>query len=74
MIHGVYIKNKINSSWHLVSLTVSIESAKKDALVFREQSEKEGNENAEIIIKTFDSTFYIPEIMRDIKPQKIMYN
>lgn len=74
MIHGIYIKSRPKASWHLVSVAISSEAANYDLDKFLQQAKNEGNEQAEAAVQTFDSSFYIPEILHEIKSQKILYN
>lgn len=74
MIHGIYVKSKPKSKWHLVSLATSAEAANHEVDSFREQALLEGNEEAKIGIQIFDSVFYIPEYMTEIKDRKPQYN
>lgn len=74
MIHGIYLKNRPKSSWHLVSVVISPEAANHDLTEFLKQAKSEGNERAEVAVQLFDDTFYIPEFLNEIKEQKILYN
>ena len=74
MILGVYVKNKPKSKWHLVSVTDSPESANIDLDQARKQSTLEGYDNAEAAIRSFDSAFYIPVFLVEVKESKPLYN
>ncbi len=74
MIHGIYLRSKPKASWRLVSVAASAEAATYDLKTFLEQAQKEGNEQAEVAVQVYDTDFYIPEILREIKEQKILYN
>ncbi len=74
MIHGIYLKSRPKASWHLVSVAISAEAASHDLTEFLKRAQTEGNERAEVAVRLFDSAFHIPEILREIKDQKILYN
>lgn len=74
MIHGIYIKSKPKGKWHLFSTTKSAETASAESIIALKQAKLAGNDDAEVGIKTFDSDFYIPEFLTEIKEQKSMFN
>ncbi len=74
MFHGLYIKNKPKSKWHLVSVFFSVENAQKEAATALKQAKSEGFEQAETAIQIFDSSFHIPEYLTSIKDQKLLLN
>jgi hypothetical protein len=74
MVHGVYLKNRPKSKWHLVSVASSIEKAQKEVDLYLQQAKLEGFDNAEVAIQAFDSSFYIPEYLSSVKEQKPMLN
>jgi hypothetical protein len=74
MIHGIYLKSRPKAAWHLVSLAISQEAANHDLTEFLKQAKKEGNDQAEVAVQVYDSPFFIPEILHDIKEQKVLYN
>lgn len=74
MIHGIYLKSRPKAVWHLVSVAITPEAANHDLSEFLKQAKIEGNDRAEVAVQVFDSAFYIPEILHEIKDQKIMYN
>jgi hypothetical protein len=74
MIHGVYLKNRPTAKWHLVSLTSSPEAANWDIDQLKKQALLEGYENAEVGIQSFESNFYIPEFLTELKEYKPQYN
>lgn len=74
MIHGIYVKNKPKSKWHLFSITMSAEAAMQNIDDAKLQAKLEGYDNAEVAIQLFDSSFHIPEFMSEIKGQKPMFN
>lgn len=75
MIHGVYIRNKPKNLWHLVSVSPSALVAEQDKDTVLQEALKQGNEEAQAAIKTFDSIWFIPESLREIKEDsKLLYN
>lgn len=74
MIHGIYLRSRPKNKWHLVSLAVSAEAANSELKTFKNQSIKDGNDEAEVAVQVFDSPFWIPEYMNEIKEQKPMFN
>lgn len=74
MIHGVYIKNKPKSRWHLVSLTGSAEIANLEINKAKEQAKLEGYEEAEVGVQIFESSFHIPASLESLKDHKILFN
>ena len=74
MIHGIYLKTKPKNKWHLVSLAISAEAANVELETFKKQAVDDGNEQAEVAVQVFDSLFWIPEYMTEIKEQKPSFN
>lgn len=74
MIHGIYLRSRPTHKWHLVSLATSPETANQEIDAFKKQAEQEGNEHAEVAVQIFESVFWIPEYVDDIKEQKPMFN
>lgn len=74
MVHGIYLKNKPKSKWHLVSIVMTVEKAMKEKNSCLDQAKLEGYDDAEAVIQTFDSAFYIPEYLSTIKDQKMLLN
>jgi hypothetical protein len=74
MIHGIYLKSKPKNKWHLVSQTVSAEMANLEVEAFKKQAIEEGNEQAEVAIQVFDSAFFIPMFLNEIKERKLLFN
>ena len=74
MIHGIYVKSKPKNKWHLVSQTVSAEMANMEVEAFKKLAIEEGNERAEVAIQIFDSTFFIPQFLSEIKERKPQFN
>lgn len=74
MIHGIYVKTKPKSKWHLISITNSPEVANQDIKDAKIKAKLEGNDSAEFAIKIFDSRFYIPEFISEMTDQKPAFN
>lgn len=74
MILGIYIKNKPKSKWHLFSITYSPEIATQEASEAEKKAKLEGYDSAKVAIQSFESSFYIPEFMTEIKDQKPVFN
>jgi hypothetical protein len=74
MIHGIYLKSKPTSKWHLLTIKLSAQSALKESNLALNKAKLEGNENAEVAIQVFESYFYIPEILQEVKDQKLIFN
>lgn len=74
MIYGIYVKSRPKSKWHLVSAVVSAELANQDLKDALSQAISEGNEKAEAAIQVFDSPFFIPEMLTEVKKDKPLYN
>lgn len=74
MIHGIYLKSKPKNKWHLVSYAISADAALLEQEEIKKQAIQEGNERAEVAIQIFDTAFWIPEYVDEIKDQKPLYN
>jgi hypothetical protein len=74
MIHGIYLKSKPKNKWHLVSLAISAEAANLELDLCKQQAIQEGNERAEVAVQIFESAFWIPEYVTEIKEQKPQFN
>lgn len=74
MVHGIYLRNRPKSKWHLVSIAMSTEKAKQGVDLAINQAKSEGYDDPQAVIQTFDSAFYIPEYLSNVKEQKILLN
>lgn len=75
MIHGVYLRNKPKALWHLISVSVSAEVATKDRDAALKAAIQGGNDEAQAAIQTFDSIWFLPESVKEIKEtSKLLYN
>jgi len=68
------LKSKPKNKWHLVSQTISAEMANLEVEAFKKQAIEDGNEQAEVAIQVFDSAFFIPEFLNELKERKILFN
>jgi hypothetical protein len=74
MIHGIYLKSRPKAKWHLVSIAASPEAADHDVTETLKQAKLEGNDQAEVAFQVFDSAFWIPHYLDEVKDQKPMHN
>jgi len=74
MILGIYLKSKPKSKWHLVSVSTSAEHANQEVNLFKEQATLNGYDEAEVAIQSFESSFWIPEYINEIKTQQSLLN
>lgn len=74
MIHGVYLKTKPNGKWHLVTVSVSPETAISQSNIALKNAVNMGNEQAQSAIQSYDSPVHIPELLSHIKEQKLLFN
>ena len=73
-IHGIYLKSRPKGKWHLVSVAASPEAATIEIDETLKAAHNQGNDQAEVAIQIFDSAFYIPELLTDVKTHKPLYN
>jgi hypothetical protein len=69
MIHGIYLKSKPKNKWHLVSLTLSPETANSELDECMKQAISIGNDQAQVAIQLFDSVFWIPDYIDELVPE-----
>jgi hypothetical protein len=74
MIHGIYVRTRPKNKWHLVSISLSLEETKIYIDEALKQAQLEGNDEAEVAYQIFDSAFWIPHYLSEVKEQKAMYN
>jgi hypothetical protein len=74
MIHGIYLKSRPKGKWHLISIAITQEAANLDIDEALKQAQLEGSEHAQAASQTFDSAFWIPEYLNEVKQTKPMYN
>lgn len=74
MIHGIYLKTKPKNKWHLFSVAISSEAANHEVSECKKQAELEGNEEAQVAVQLFDSVFWIPEYVDNIKDRPPLFN
>ena len=74
MIHGMYLKTRPKNKWHLFSVAISAEAANHEVDECKKQAVLEGNEEAQVAVQIFDSVFWIPEYVDEIKDQAPLFN
>jgi hypothetical protein len=74
MIHGIYIRNRPKDKWHLFSIAASAEKAAGELDVAMKHAKKEEHEHPEVGIQIFESAFYIPEFLKEVRRQTPVYN
>lgn len=74
MIHGIYVKSRPKHKWHLVSVAISPEAANYEVDECKKQAALDGNDEAKVAVQIFDSVFWIPEYVDEIKEQQPLYN
>jgi hypothetical protein len=74
MIYGIYLKSKPKNKWQLMSVATSQEMAVNDLKETLKQAHAEGNEQVMVAEQLFDSAFWIPHYLDNVKEQKILYN
>jgi hypothetical protein len=74
MIHGIYVKNRPKGTWQLVSVALSAEAVNQDISKITKQAEQEGKEGFQVGFQIFDSEYHIPEYLKELKEQKLVYN
>ncbi len=74
MIHGIYLKSRPKNKWQLVTVAVSLEIVNQEIDEALKQAKAEGNDQAEVKVQTFDSAFFIPHYLNEIKETKPQYN
>lgn len=74
MVHAIYLKSRPKGKWYLVSLTSSPEAATWDRDDALKAAQSEGNDQAEATIQVFDSAFFVPEVLNEVKKQPLLYN
>jgi hypothetical protein len=72
MIHGIYVRTKPTHKWYLFSTTRSAEAATKELAVAKEIAKIGGNELGEAAIQVFETQLFIPELLSEIKEQKLI--
>lgn len=74
MIHGIYLRSNHKNKWHLVSMAISAEAANHEINEVRKQAVLDGKETAEVAMKIFDSSLWVPEYINEIIDQKPAFN
>jgi hypothetical protein len=77
VILGVYRKTHKKADWHLFSVAQSAEVAKQDKVSALEKLHKDGKAEGEVVILTFDTASWMPEVMKDkdvVEDNRLLYN
>lgn len=74
MIHGIYEKSRPKNKWRLVALSISQEAANHEVDERKKQALLDGNEDTKVGVQIFDTVFYIPEYVDEIKEQQPQFN
>ncbi len=74
MIHGIYVRNRPKKKWTLYSVVQSGELALRDQEDALAKAKEDGNDEAEAAIQTFETSFFIPQYLLEIKKAQILYN
>lgn len=75
MIHGIYLRLKPNNLYYLVSASTSAATALHDKTTSLQEALAHGNQKASAKIKTFDSIWFMPSSLKEIKEDpKMLYN
>lgn len=74
MIYGIYLKSKPKNKWHRVSMTMSPEAANYEVDAQKKQAVDAGMNDVQVAIQIFDSAFWIPEYVDEIKERKALLN
>lgn len=73
-VHGVYLKTRPKGKWHLVSIAMSPELASIESDEVLKTALSQGNDQAQSAIQIYDSIFNVPELLSNIKEQKLLFN
>lgn len=73
-VHGIYVKSRPKNKWHLVSIAISPEAANYEVDECKRQAVLDGNEEAQVGIQIFDTVFWIPEYVNELKERKPLFN
>lgn len=74
MFHGIYVKSRPKGKWYLVSVTMSAEVAVSNMNAIIDEAKLKENINVQAKIQSFESSFYFPEILSEVKEQELLYN
>jgi len=74
LIIGIYQQSRPKNSWHLVSVATSPEIANQEVDLFKAKAVKDGNDQVKVVIQTFDTVFWIPEFINEIKEETKIFN
>jgi hypothetical protein len=68
------MKTRPKGKWYYVSLSLSQEKAFQDMNAILDKAKIEDNDNIKACIQSFETGFYIPEFLAEVKEQKLLYN
>jgi hypothetical protein len=74
IIHAIYQKSRPKNSWHLVSIAGSPELANQEVDLFKKKAIDNGNDQAQVAIQIFNTSFHIPEYIKEIKEDIPVFN
>ena len=57
-----------------MTIVYSAEEARRELDKYVDKAKTDGNDQAEGAIQSFESPYFIPEIVTTIKPSKVLYN
>lgn len=67
MIHGIYVRYSSKTKWKLFAVASTAEKILEEETAARQEAKKYGHDKIEIKIRSFGTSFYIPEYLKDIK-------
>lgn len=74
MIHVIYLKSYPKGAWLLFSSTQSAETANHEMEAALTKAKAEGHEKPEAVIQTFETSFYVPQILNNVRKQNSLLN
>ena len=74
MFHAVYMKTRPKGKCFFVFMSLSQETATNDMQALLDQAKITDNNDVQVCIQSFETCFYIPEFLSEVKKQKLLYN
>jgi hypothetical protein len=78
MIHCIYVQSRPKELWHLATCSTSAQVVLKDKQTLLEDAIKNGNTEAKVAIKTYNSIWEAMETVKDIQEseetEKLLFN
>lgn len=75
MIHCLYLRKTNSGLWNLATCSTSAQVVLKDKQTLLEDAIKNGNTEAQVAIKTYDSIWEAMETVRDLEEnEKLLFN